>query len=56
MRKLFELAGAASLFAVSAVLATPAMAQSTGSQAFDAPIVVTAKGEKGVGGIADPDT
>jgi len=56
MRRIIQLAVSASVFAVSAALVTPALAQSTGSQAFDAPIIVTGTSNKSVGGIVDPDT
>ncbi|WP_260927513.1 TonB-dependent receptor [Novosphingobium sp. 9] len=49
-------AGAAGVAMACAMLATPALAQSTGSLDFDNSIVVTGKTDKGIGGIQIPDS
>lgn len=58
MRKFFSPALAVSTLAiVAASLATPALAQSTGSAEFDKVIVVTgSKTDRGIAGVVTPDT
>jgi len=53
---LANLAWAASTITLAVGITAPAFAQSTGTLDFDKEIVVTAKSEKGIGGVVSPDS
>ena len=53
---LTNMAWAASSLTLAVGIAVPAFAQSTGTLDFDKEIVVTAKADKGIGGVVSPDS